>query len=73
MPLRLLVEEFAAQSGVGARLHFDDGGLPELIVAADLDAVAIALRNLVEDALRHGPAGGIVAIRARCPKARCAS
>lgn len=62
VPLQLLVEEFAAQPSVGTRLHFDDGGLPDLIVAADLDAVAIALRNLIENALRHGPADGIVDI-----------
>jgi two-component system OmpR family sensor kinase len=62
VPLSLLVEEFASQSDVGPRLRFDDGGLDRLMVAADLDALAIALRNLIENALRHGPAGGVVEV-----------
>ncbi|PWS38982.1 two-component sensor histidine kinase [Falsiroseomonas bella] len=54
MALDLLVEEFRARPGVGTRLRLDDGGLAELPVLADLDALAIALRNLIENALRHG-------------------
>jgi two-component system OmpR family sensor kinase len=60
--LDLLVEEFRAQRDVGSRLRFDDGGLARLIVLADLDALAIALRNLIENALRHGPAEAPVEI-----------
>jgi two-component system OmpR family sensor kinase len=56
LALDLLVEEFRARPGVGARLRFEDGGLHELAVLGDLDALAIALRNLIENALRHGPA-----------------
>lgn len=64
VPLSLLAEEFADQQGVGDRLRFDDGGLDRLMVAADLDALAIALRNLIENALRHGPPGGTVSVSA---------
>jgi two-component system OmpR family sensor kinase len=60
--LDLLVEEFRARPGVGARLRFDDGGLAQLVVLADLDVLAIALRNLIENALRHSPAGSPVEI-----------
>jgi two-component system OmpR family sensor kinase len=54
VPLHLLVEEFASRPDVGDRLRFDDAGLQHLAVAGDLDALAIALRNLIENALRHG-------------------
>lgn len=64
VPLSLLVEDFAAQPGVGDRLRLDDGGLPALMVEADLDALAIALRNLIENALRHAPHGSLVEITA---------
>jgi two-component system OmpR family sensor kinase len=60
VPLQLLVEEFASRPGSQDRLRYEDGGLASLIVQADLDALAIALRNLIENALRHGPQDGIV-------------
>ncbi len=62
VPLQLLVEEFSARPEFAGRLHFDDGGLPCLMVAGDLDALAIALRNLIENALRHGAPGAPVEI-----------
>lgn len=62
VPLHLLVEEFAAQPGMGDRLHLDEAGLSALMVAGDLDALAIALRNLIENALRHAPPGSLVEI-----------
>ncbi len=62
LPLQLLVDEFAARPGVGDRLRLDDGGLATVMVAADLDALAIAFRNLIENALRHGPDTGDVTV-----------
>ncbi|MCV2867690.1 ATP-binding protein [Defluviimonas sp. WL0002] len=35
-------------------IRFDDGDLDGLTVAADADAIAILLRNLIENALQHG-------------------
>jgi two-component system OmpR family sensor kinase len=55
VPLELVIEDFARRPEVGERLRLEDGGLGSVMVAADLDALAIALRNLVENALRHGP------------------
>jgi two-component system OmpR family sensor kinase len=62
VPLQLLVEEFAAQTEVGTRLRIEDDGLDRLMVAGDLDTLAILLRNLVENALLHGPAGGDITV-----------
>lgn len=62
VPLELLVEEHAAAPG-GARLRFEDGGLEALPVRADLDMLAIALRNLLENALLHGDPSAPVTVR----------
>ena len=62
LALRLVVSEFAGRPGAGARLRFCDGGLDEVLVAGDLDVLAIALRNLVENAVVHGDPGGPVEI-----------
>ncbi|MFN4156139.1 MAG: histidine kinase dimerization/phospho-acceptor domain-containing protein [Paracoccaceae bacterium] len=50
--LRLLIDELwpASRSPV----HFDDGDLENLTVYADPDALAILLRNLIENAIEHG-------------------
>jgi len=50
--LPLIVEEVACQTGVKARL--DDGDLTTLPLRADADALAILLRNLLENAVQHG-------------------
>lgn len=64
LPVHLLVDEFASQPGLEGRILLDDGGLAELPVAGDLDALAIALRNLIENALRYAPAGTAVEVSA---------
>lgn len=51
--LRLLVEEFAAEAGPG-RITVETNGIAAFPVRGDLDALGIALRNLLENALRHG-------------------
>lgn len=48
---RLLVEEARRQ---GAELRFDDGDLESLDLPVDADALAILIRNLLENALEHG-------------------
>ncbi len=50
--LRLLTEERAQRGGHPIRL--DDADLDRLDVAADPDALAILLRNLIENAQEHG-------------------
>lgn len=59
--LQLLIREV----GPNARhpIRFDDGDLERLMVAADADALAIVIRNLLENALEHGT--GLVVIRLR--------
>jgi two-component system, OmpR family, sensor kinase len=50
--LRLLVGELAPRAGHPILL--DDADLDRLFVSADPDALAILLRNLIENALEHG-------------------
>ncbi|GAB4355217.1 MAG: HAMP domain-containing sensor histidine kinase [Kiloniellaceae bacterium] len=60
--LRLVIEELARRGDVGARLDFDNGGWDRLMARMDIDAFGIVLRNLVDNALRHGRPGGPVAV-----------
>ncbi|WP_444429763.1 sensor histidine kinase [Rhodobacter capsulatus] len=48
---RLLVEEARRQ---GAEVRFDDGDVESLSLPVDADALAILIRNLLENALEHG-------------------
>jgi len=50
--LQLLIDELRPRARHAIR--FDDGDLDSLTVAADADALAILLRNLIENALDHG-------------------
>lgn len=50
--LRLLIDD--ARPRARHPIRFDDGDLDRLDVAADADALAILLRNLLENALDHG-------------------
>ena len=52
--LRLVIDELERRGDVGARLDFDDGGWQRLQARIDLDAFGIVLRNLIDNALRHG-------------------
>lgn len=54
LAIHLVVDELTTHAEATTRLRVDDGGLDVLMVAGDLDALAIALRNLVENALLHG-------------------
>lgn len=50
--LRLLLDDLAPRAR--HPVQFDDADLETLMVAADPDALAILLRNLIENALEHG-------------------
>ena len=50
--LRLLLDDLAPRAR--HPLRFDDADLETLMIAADPDALAILLRNLIENALEHG-------------------
>lgn len=61
--LAAVVDEYQRQEGMAGRLHLDvgEGGL---VSRLDPDAFAILIRNLIENALRHGAAAGRVGIEA---------
>lgn len=50
--LRLLTEETRRRTG--AQIHLDDADLDRFEVAHDPDALAILLRNLIDNAVEHG-------------------
>ena len=55
--LRSVLEELGRHGEYAWRLTLDDGGRTSLDWHMDPDAFAIALRNVVENALRHGDPG----------------
>ena len=61
MPLQLLVDQMPERDRI--RVEGDGGDI--FIVRADLDMLAIALRNLLENALLHGDAASPVVVRLR--------
>jgi two-component system OmpR family sensor kinase len=78
MPVLLtLMEDFRRQNGVGGRLRLSAPGVAAVMLVADLDAVGIAIRNLLENAVRYGAAdepidvlvegGGVLRVRNACP------
>jgi two-component system OmpR family sensor kinase len=60
--LLLVVEEARRQSGLPERLRLELPPDAQLEAPVDVDAFGIALRNLIENALRHGPPEGTVTI-----------
>jgi two-component system OmpR family sensor kinase len=54
--LRILIDDFRHQDRVGERLTVRPRGHAPFIVLADLDVLGIALRNLLENAVRYGSA-----------------
>lgn len=60
--VELLVEEFRRQEQHADRLHLEIATEDDVRVETDIDALAIALRNLIENALVHGTPDGIVQV-----------
>jgi two-component system OmpR family sensor kinase len=52
--LLVLIDDFRRQDGVGKRLQLTQHIDHELILLADIDVLGIALRNLLENAVRYG-------------------
>ena len=52
----LLVEEFRRDRRYADRIRLDVGTDRDVLALADIDAIAIAVRNLIENALVHGSA-----------------
>jgi two-component system OmpR family sensor kinase len=63
--LRLVVRDFHAMAGTGSRVHLRVEEGATLIGAINMDAFAIAVRNLIQNALIHGTADGSVEVTAR--------
>ncbi|MDB5540342.1 MAG: hypothetical protein JWQ89_2069 [Devosia sp.] len=60
--LRLVVRDFQSSAKNADRIRFDDASGGVLSGRIDVDAFAIALRNLIENALIHGQPGATVRI-----------
>ncbi|MDR3538999.1 MAG: ATP-binding protein [Acetobacteraceae bacterium] len=60
--LRVLVDEFRRQDGVGDRLQLYSHGTSEFIVRSDIDVVGIAIRNLLENAVRYGAVNDVIRV-----------
>jgi two-component system, OmpR family, sensor kinase len=52
--LKILVNEFRRQDGLNQRLEMELGENLEFIVHSDIDVLGIAIRNLLENAVRYG-------------------
>lgn len=60
--LQAVVDEFAGQAGEPVEIAVDDRLHQDLMVQMDPDAFAITMRNLIENAQRHGTPGTPVRI-----------
>lgn len=61
--LQLVIDEYARNPGAAGRIEFDAGPVDRLAARIDIDAFAIAFRNLLENALAHGDRAAPIAIR----------
>jgi two-component system OmpR family sensor kinase len=52
--LQILINDFRRLDGVGDRLRLTMRNTEELVALTDLDALGIALRNLLENSVRYG-------------------
>lgn len=60
--LRLVISDYLMKPDLQSRLEIDYSGVTELVAAIDIDAFAIVLRNLIDNALLHGAGSGPVRI-----------
>lgn len=60
--LDAVVEDFRRGSGSGGRLDYAGAEPGDLVCRLNLDAFGILMRNLIENALKHSPAGSTVRI-----------
>lgn len=60
-----VIDEVERSFGSGSAIRVDRGDIGTLPARIEPDAFAILLRNLLENALRHGPQGGVVAVAIR--------
>ncbi|PBB51830.1 MULTISPECIES: HAMP domain-containing sensor histidine kinase [Mesorhizobium] len=63
--VRLVIEDFAQKPKYAGRLILDAGGCVTLMRKVDVDAFAILLRNLIENALVHGLADTPITVSVR--------
>jgi two-component system, OmpR family, sensor kinase len=61
--VEFIVAEFRRREGLADRFHIEKSDRTEIVVQADLDALGIAIANLIENALAHGQPDGLVVIR----------
>ena len=60
-----VIDEAGRSFGGGSAIRIDRGDIGALPARIEPDAFAILLRNLIENALSHGPQGGVVAVGIR--------
>ena len=58
-----LIDEYARRPASANRLDFDDGGVTQMQVAIDQDALAIALGNLLDNAIAYSDPSSEVQVR----------
>lgn len=59
----LVVTDWLRKPSVQNRVQFESIGSDSLLVAANADAIGIAVQNLIENALKHSPPGSPVHVR----------
>lgn len=67
--ISILVEDFTRDPAHGDRIVSNIATERELVVETDIDAIAIALRNLIENALVHGDPNRPVVVEVRADRA----
>lgn len=69
--VRLVVRDFQSMSGSADRISLDLNRAGSLSARITVDAFAIALRNLIQNALIHGASGGVVTVAIEPGNAIC--
>lgn len=69
--VRLVVRDFQSMSGSADRISLDLSRAESLSARINIDAFAIALRNLIQNALIHGASDGVVTVAIEPGNAIC--